>query len=61
MQAQLTNKNPRIFAASIVLAYLEKCGFIAQIAICGHMELHCCQSQRCLLKVATVMKMEYFI
>ena len=35
MHARPTKKIPRILPASIVLAYLERCGFSAQTASCG--------------------------
>jgi len=38
MHASLTQKIPKIPPATMMLAYLEKRGFILQIASCGHMQ-----------------------
>jgi len=38
MKIRLMNKIPRKIPASIVVAYLEKCGFSTEIASCDHTE-----------------------
>jgi len=61
MHARLTQKIPKIPPATMILAFLEKCGFSLQIASCGHTQNALMAVPKGLLKTAILMKFKYFI